>query len=253
MQFIYFVPGVKTGTAARHAIGEAGAADLLYDSMAANQVAAGPSGPGGVMLAESCPTSYDPKGQEWFEVPGGAYSVGMCRDGLPRPSDLARKNQLAGFAVRLGDANEWLIPAARAWGFEDGELKWQPALPRLRSFGDDGKWHAGEVMQRHRPLWEAVVRTASAVKRLASGDDAVVAEITVQSETDLAVLALRTNYRVGPVEASLLSLLTTESVAAIYDALVGGPQLRVLTETIGTAEASEAPAEVTHQEAKCGS
>ena len=66
----------------------------------------------------------------------------------PNDADLARPKQLAGHNVTLADGRPWLVPIARAYGEEDGDLRWFVALPQRSVLGADGRWTEGDVLPR---------------------------------------------------------------------------------------------------------
>jgi len=227
--FLYYLPGRSAGLS----LDEAKAAGLGYaldGPISTVNVRGGPGGGDGVMLALSSAmpaeqTHYEPKSQRWRRDPKTDAWVGVYTNAMPSPSDLARARQLAGHEVVLADDRPWLVPVARGWTEEDGELRWYHALPQRSSLGDDGRWEAGEVLPRFAPLWELAMqfeeaRRAAVVET--AGESARVS-LDFRGLHDAAILALQFNYRLGPAEADLLGLLTLDISREILEAVIDLP------------------------------
>lgn len=231
--FFYFIPNRQALTPPDAA--KLGLAYAFERGIDCAQTERGPEGLKGIVCAQQ--DSYDDgqlgyheKQQVWREVPAapGAESrvfVGYYRDALPGPQDLARKKQLDGWPLELGDDLTWSLPMARSYSERDqgGELDliWYVNLPQRLELAADGRWCATEILARYAPLWhlhEAWLRW-----RTGTATDADRALFNDQGQTEGAVLCLQTNYRVGRVEASLLGLLTDEHVPAILDRLIDRP------------------------------
>jgi hypothetical protein len=123
----------------------------------------GPEGRQGIVCAQS--DSYQDgrnvfhrEMQRWTKVPGADCWVGYWIDAVPGPADLARRKQIAGYGLVLGDGRSWEIPVARSYAErgegEAAELFYEVNLPRALELAADGKWTAGGVVARYAPLWE---------------------------------------------------------------------------------------------------
>jgi len=226
--FLYFVPNKSGGESAKAVITEAGGAGILYPGIAANHTGAGPGGPGGMMLSPKGPTAFDPNVQQWQRVPGGAYWIGIDTQNMPGPDDLIRQHPLPGHRVELADGHEWVIPMARRAIQTNGEISWAAALPTVRRFGDDGTWVAGDIVNRYKPLWNEALRIDAMLAASAAGGDDAFANLDFDAETNIAALAIAANYRVGPVEISLLGLISSAVIIPVVNALLDMPSLAEL-------------------------
>jgi hypothetical protein len=52
---------------------------------------------------------YDPARQTWRKMPGG-YWLGVQNDRKPNPAGLARPSSIKGYAMPMGDGNEYVLP-----------------------------------------------------------------------------------------------------------------------------------------------
>lgn len=195
-------------------------------------------GPPGLVVCHAggsgLPPRYKPELQTWRRLPGdkGAW-VGIYNDEPPTPRELARDNQLNGYLVTLADGGTWHVPCARRWFEpEDGEPFVGCVLPQLLDFdADAGGWGGGGVKPRYRRLWQLVEAYTEAVGEAldAHGDDPrTEVRFAFDQLDELAVGALRVNYRVGPVELALLGAYDEESRRAIIDHVLDGPAWREL-------------------------
>jgi hypothetical protein len=94
---------------------------------------------------------------------------------------------------------DWLVPFAISYVSTPGDaIAWAEALPRTLTF-TAGKWIPGEVKARYRRLWDLVqaYQQALADAFLAS-PEAERVRFSFEPLDELAVLALATNYRIGP-------------------------------------------------------
>lgn len=200
----------------------------------------GPTGTPGCILAdaarvEAARCRWQPDGQEW--VPGivEGLSVGRWHDDPPpEPADLARTEQLQGHAVELADGHRWLVPLARGWAEEDGELRWYTALPQ-RLTRRDGQWQRGDVLPRFARLWQIAeqweARWQAAIDAAVAEEDRkdqaeqsrVRCELSLHDAADLAAEVLGANYRLTAAEVSLLGLFADHTPATVLDALIDLP------------------------------
>ena len=146
--------------------------------------------------------------------------VGHYAESPPTPADLGRPKMLTGHLVELLDGNRWLVPLARGWTEEDGEIRWYQAMPRVSTLGDDGQWVPGPVQKKFAPLWDLAMRWYEAERGAADGKT-----FDFSGIHDAAVEALQANYRLGPAEAALLGLLTPQKAREVLDVLIDRPTL----------------------------
>lgn len=182
-----------------------------------------PTGPGGVCgviigdagaWAGNEPRLFHvPDTQTWVELPGtdGMY-VGWYE--LPTPDQLARPKQLRGRGVELADGNEWLIPLARYFVECGSDYGFTCALPSAASY-DGEKWSESGPVAKYQPLWDIALRW---LEEMTPEEDGTA---TVQDDCNDCVSVLGFNYRLGPIECSVLKLLTADArgeiVATVLD------------------------------------
>lgn len=236
--FLYYLPGRSAGISLDEA-SSAGLAYALDGPISTVGVRGGPDGGDGVLLAlaSAMPPEqlhYQADVQTWRKAPlavSQSVWVGVYA-AKPQAADLARPKQLAGHEVLLADDRTWLVPVARGWTEEDGELRWYHALPQQSMLGDDGRWQSGSVLPRFAPLWNLAMRFDD-VRRQAilgagdegrgAGDAMVKVAFDFSGLHEAAVEALQYNYRIGPAEADLLGLLTLDVSREILEAVIDLP------------------------------
>jgi len=227
--FLYYVPQSQSKASAKNAMSEASVELAFVEGLASNHTAKGPDNGGGFVLGPAPgPNAVNRDVQEWMPAPGKRYWVGVARSDPPKPCELARDEQLPGHPVKLGDGNEWLIPVARRYVTMDGDSGWIRALPRSLKVNDEGHWEPGDVIAQYRPLWEEVLRVQELFQRNARGDRSALADLDFDTEAALVVLALKANYFVDVVEASLLQLVDTKVFVPVMEALSDMPGFKEL-------------------------
>lgn len=193
MMLLYFVEGLTSLGAGK--LTEAGLQHAFPSgsSFEARQVAAGPAGLSGVVVA---PTggrgSYCPDEQEWHEISaafGRRRWCGWWKESPPTPESLRREGQLPGVAVRMADGREWLVP--RAYEVDEGGL--HPTLPAAMRRLPSGGWVRGDALPAYRELWSVAERIAASFPASYRYDD--------------IAIVLGGNYRIGPDEVGVLGLL----------------------------------------------
>jgi hypothetical protein len=206
---LYYQSGAKSMT--MKDVRELGLGYAFEDGVTYNRVLqGGPDGGRGVVFCEAGGDSrYDPGSQEWHRYPGrDDLWIGWRRDARPGPAELARKNGVRGYPVRLADGREWMIPVAVLPGLE-------PALPRLQEW-DGEEWTLGRVQDKYRRYWDTAMAIFEKVRvGLEDGET----EISVDTQ-DLSAQAMTLNYRVGPAEISALGLWDENSDAEIAMAAI---------------------------------
>lgn len=211
----YFVPGWQGATLERLATIGLGHA---FDRPPVVGIAPrGPDGGQGVILTAEEVRRAE---WEWTRAPGRSWWVGTW--GETQPEGLARARQIAGHRVRLEDGHEWLVPVARS--FAVGSV-----LPQRLVLGEDGKTWEGRPLARFVAISARAARVARVLfDELEEGEGPLV---VLGEGADIAVEALAINYRIGPVEAAALGLLSEPAVFEVCKALVDWPTIeRVLRE-----------------------
>lgn len=194
--------------------------------------------------------------QEWTLLAPAAEDtpelwVGHWLDAPPSPADLLRRQPMPGHLVELG-GQRWTVPLALRWEEHDPP-RLTCALPRrVRFDATVQKWTYDEVGARYGRLWEIACDFANAQQAAlselwaameAKGDAPQPGEELewTLSRGDVLTMAtevLRFNYRLGPVEASLISLFEgTDGAAEVLQALVDTPAVERMAQK-KTAEAS---------------
>jgi hypothetical protein len=238
--FLYFIPGASAGLDAK-AIAAARLAGVLCEGPIVQQhTLRGPGGgPGVVAAVSSEPSSvrFAPDRQQWQQA--GGYWIGI-EEPAPGPEELARKKQLDGHLLELGDGQKWLCPAARFHVLDGGEIRWQRALPRKMQW-IDGRWQPGPVVPSCAALWETAAAWWNLRMEVASAQTA--AEPWDDDRVhNAAAGCLAANYRLGPAEISRLGLFESDTARDVLDALVDLPTVLALGAELQKKTASPAPA-----------
>jgi hypothetical protein len=227
--FLYFVEGAQALEPAKETLRSVGAAYALTEGMYFQHTGIGPSGSGGGILCSSL-KSYDKDSQVWQLHNSGQFWIGVDTHDMPRPKDLALKSQISGHLVKMEDGNDWLIPAARSWGHnKEGQVAWCRNLPCVRVF-EDGSWKDGEVIPKHRALWNHMLRLNGIFVDAMAGDMTKIKNASLEEEADFVLTALRTNYRVGPIEASMLGIMTDTIAGDVANAVMDMPSVEAILE-----------------------
>lgn len=248
--FVYFVKTPNLG-AKPSAEAMANLAYVFADSpgMSCTACGDGPEGMTGTFL--TLPThgrkpEHNLDTMTWMRIPDKLLSdpanqawVGMHNDDKPGPKSLERTgNMLGGIPVLLSDGIDWLVPIAR-W-FESGDC----ALPHRFGVDVAGDF-VTQPLDRYAHLWEMSESVFNTVMRdmnarhaavLEEGNEqdvAAAAELhekhtamigpfleTDRDKWEIAVSALAANYRIGPVEVSMLALLDSTTVEDVVLALI---------------------------------
>lgn len=145
------------------------------------------------------------EGQTWRKIPGreGMQEVwvGYWNDAKPTPADLARSEQLAGYALKLADGNEWQVPVVRAYDVDAGLVV--PLLPTLYDLDDKGQLTKGEIAAAHRWLWDLTEPAWKAM--IVEGD------MSDQAMLSIAAKLIGANYAVDVVElAAMLQVFSPQ-------------------------------------------
>lgn len=238
--FLYFIPHHAGGSVTRadfEALG-LGYALGVGDPDARKITANGPGGQAGSLAVvqsnpdagEACrvDTLYEPAKQVWRKGPSGKYWVGYCKDRRPTPAGLARAKLIDGEWTPLGQGGgdqEWLIPVARS-------IVRGTTLPKGMVLGEDFEtWAPAEL-----PEFLELCNHAGRAWEVLTGADVdvesgkITCHIPYADGMKICVAALAVNYRVGPIEVSMMGLTNTD-MWAVLRALCDVPMVeRVLAD-----------------------
>lgn len=209
--------------------------------------AADPVRIGCIVAAGTRPAAYQPDRQRWIPLANGVGFVGLEDVELPPgPADLERAYGVAGYAIELGDGEQWRVPLVKRW--DPQQLAHVSALPSSIA-GDlvDGKY---KFASKVRPEYMSIDQKAdSFFPAFLSGKTISIDQLIHDAAELLAV-----NYRLGVEEIMLLGLLNEETALTIMGLSIDTPGIRqcnarlaqqgvVARETSEPAEDSPAPAQ----------
>jgi len=227
--FLYYIPNLLGPPADLIA---AGVGHAFESKPVCRQITGnGPNGHGGVLLGDGQrvpEVGYFPTRQRWIKDPTRELWVGVHTDGpLPGPADLLRQKPITGHWLELLDGQQWLVPIARQYQEEDGELRWAHNLPRRLARAQDGTWQSTAIVPRYQAIWDLAQRwensSIEAARNAGKKDDEDVATFKFNDVVESAIRMLAVNYLVGSAEIDLLGLLSTELASEILDALCDVP------------------------------
>jgi hypothetical protein len=232
MSLLYYLPE-RSGQVSPDDLAALGLAHLAGESLAACDCLHGPDDKHGLVFAarvDAAQVGYFPDHQIWQQIADKLW-LGRFRNRPILSEQLARARQLRGHLVTLADDRPWLVPVAREFGDEGGQVRYYRSLPSVARMGPGGVWEPGGVMRCYARLWDiaeswAAVRLGAAraaresARGHAAGDQQ---DYTYHGGLAAAVEVLTVNYLVGGPEVSFLGLLTAEIGAAILDALIDFP------------------------------
>ena len=160
---------------------------------------------------------------DWKQIPKSEAWCGIYSGCVPGPDDLKREQAIAGFWVKLHDGNQWYIPSVCCY---DGSTCFERPLK-----WDGEKFFYGDIEDRHKELYDAVVKMWDSVV-VSDGDSGIVIKTTENAMACFQALAI--NYRIGPHEISELGILTTKNYRDAMEALMGLPILAELKKKADT-------------------
>jgi hypothetical protein len=208
-QFLYFVENLKGMPMPR--LAEFGLWPVLGNESFNRLESIGPENKAGVLLAwvprtnnrERAPR-YVPHEQTWTKNPRANHWVGFWNDRPPTEADLRRETTNGVNRPKLGNGEQWVVPTAKLYPKGTG-------LPQTRGIDEEGK-----VVRRVQPEYEQVMLDGDLVWNHALTGEGIPDE----ESFEICVRALAVNYRVGPLEVSLLRLLDDDTETLICWALI---------------------------------
>ena len=255
MQFLYFIPNASKDAIQLDQVIAAGLGDVLRDRLTPSDLAGsgrlaiggasnGPGGHNGVVLQCLVPNvftpsdedqpppvvGYYPKLHTWQPAATGnaAYWIGYDPHALPAPEDLARDNSVSGYFETLGDGREWLCPVIR-------QYLGQVNLPDV--------WRVvnGQIVSTVKPDWQGAWELSGQIwESHVSRSDPDVATAMLWCCKLLGI-----NYRIGPMEASLLGLLGRDEYPNVLRAAIHGPGIEPRKAALKKSESPVGPPEST--------
>lgn len=144
-----------------------------------------------------------PDHQKWHDC--GDYQVGFDLEHPPTPQGLLRPRVVSGYDHQLGDENWWTCPVIR-W---PGNI---PNLPQSWSMTN------GQLDETILPEFVEPWEMSAEIFDIFSG----LREIEKREAFQYATKCLALNYRLGPVEVSMLGLLTSDNYWHVVKASIDG-------------------------------
>lgn len=175
---------------------------------------------GTIFCVDAMKGRYHKGSQSWRNIPKMSCKIGWYTEDKPTPKSLARRKQIEGHWVELGDGNKWLCPMARRYVKEGAELRWTIALPQVFALNDAGDWVMGSVREQFAEL-EQIASTYWDHRYGENRGQVMTDEQFIKS----AIAVLSHNYRVSEIEVSVLELFDETTVKPILDALIDEPTL----------------------------
>lgn len=174
---------------------------------------------GSIFADKSTPVQnvkFDPNSQCWERIPNSEIWVGIYPDNPPTEQSLRKSVQLDGYLVPLGNGENWNIPIARTWNDQGNYIT---RLPCVVGVDASGKiYQTDKIVAEYRELWDTATEIFEGLKAsLLESED---------SETKLLVdypscfRVISSNYRVSPIEISMLELVNTRNAWSIANALI---------------------------------
>lgn len=230
-QFQYYIPEGRENTA-RDLAPEAGLDHVLSlgrerGDLFTLDCGDGPDGGRGVILRPETGCRYDPDHQRWERHPTEGHWIGYDPADLPGPEDLEREEWVAEYAVELGDGHRWKIPTAA------GREPQDCPLPKDRRIDME----TGKIVSRPEPRFDQLRLYAAEIREAALREGQM--QIDAEKEFRVCMEAIRTNYWIGGVEASVLGLFSDVAVQGIFWRLIGFLDWPEAQEALAALEAGE--------------
>lgn len=220
MNFIYAVNNESVLSAA--VLERTGLGGILKNpgEMPAVSSIAGPGGGRCVLFGDMAVKDirFLPDKQKWLKSYNEKYHVGYYLDSPPSAAELARKKQLAGHKVELGDGKDWLIPVARK--FAEGSV-----LPLALGIGAKGEIIVDELEEyigfsgRAARYYRETLRQALRIE---------VEPMEIDDQIKLAIEAIMLNYHISIQETFILKLINSVNMSEICGAVIDTPSINAV-------------------------
>lgn len=188
-------------------------------SFTAIATSAGPNGGSGILIGFVGDDGGEPAlrfnadSQAWRKSGDGKFWVGLQNDAdKPGPNDLARKRVISGEPVKLRDGNEWIVPICLS-------IVRGSTLPQALVLGEDGQTWTLESLPEFVKLCKDAETVWAAFRQSTEKGDGKV-RMDGQESPRIAADALCVNYRIGPLEISLLKLWSTNEMWDVLKVIV---------------------------------
>jgi hypothetical protein len=233
---LYFLPKAEAGQVApggtlnRSELANRGLAEAFADVKSTQIDAAmtelagrGPDGSRGVILC-ALPTNgspprrlgYYPHEQEWTAAGDGSLLwIGLDPADRPGPACLSRKQRFRGHPVELADGQTWEVPIIRS---PSGAT----SIPRSMGWDQAGAFRM-RVKQQYLAAWDESEATAAFFF-----DPDAPKSLEFETVLQRCLQALSINYRLGPLEQSVLDLVDTTNWEEVLGATVDVPTVERL-------------------------
>lgn len=196
--------------------------DVLRELSLSEITASGPGGQSGTMLVPLAPgreppvrLGYKPDFQTWHDE--GDFWIGFDNESPPAPAELARKKQITGYRMQLGDGQEWVIPILRRPD-DSSEL---PSAFTLAAAGGVSQ----AVRPQYRALWEA---SAEICQWFVEGTLIDAARLRLHELIEWCVRILSVNYRFDRVLQNHLGVIGNEEWASILCYAIDWPTVQAI-------------------------
>ena len=217
---LYWIPNLteapKTDKLAELGLG------YVFDRMPmVTPLGVGPDGNSGHIATFNPNPRYIAENQTWLELVDNQNGVwvGKFNQQELGPGDFARDEQLEGEVV-----NGWQIPRAVEFLDIDGVPFSRCGLPTHLKYAGNGQWYPGDVQARYSDLWTLATNYQEQLtKAILEGEqrpDGMVSYTRPNQFHAVAVSAIQTNYKVGPVELELIQAYDEEFASGVIDALL---------------------------------
>lgn len=228
MPFLYYVSTEAGHTSPRTLI-ETHGLRYAIDKHVHQPVRRGPDGKAGIILANAeifdGHPKFSPETQTWRPKVGQPEVwIGYTNPDPPPLEQLARRQQLAGRVVALGDGSSIIVPIARRFVLHEETFLWSVALPQSLGRNEHGDWVPQEVVRQYRRLWDLLCEYLDAKEtaiRTASADDGDAIWFQFPPINEMVIAAIAANYFVGPDEIE---------ICGVYDQRVQREVIDVLTD-----------------------
>ena len=133
--------------------------------------------------------------------------VGWDQSNPPTPTSLVRPKTLPGHFVELA-GSQWMIPLVREYSYQNQSIVYDIVLPKAAKYDSASKlWHAGEVVDRHRRLFDLAQEVFECYTKKDDDDEEQKGFTLPPNSIDLCAELLSANYYLGPEEISVLGLV----------------------------------------------